>query len=188
MKYPPSSKVKGTVTHLAPFGAFVKLFEGIEGLVHVADMSWVQKVRHPQDILKVGQDIDAVVLEVNPNTEKIALSIKHLSQNPFDKYRQGRTVKGVVKRILDFGAFVELEPGIEALLRAGELSYDKNAKISDFIKLNQEIEAKVIKSDLRDKKIDISVKRLEKERERELIKKYTNNNANPTLGDVLEEQ
>ncbi|MCB4791408.1 MAG: 30S ribosomal protein S1 [Elusimicrobia bacterium] len=192
-KFPKGTKVKGTVTNITPFGAFVKIADGMEGLIHIGEMSWTKKVNHPKDVLKTGQEIESVVLDINPIEEKISLSLRHLEGNPFEKYSTGKVVTGKVKRITDFGAFIELEPGIDALLRASEIipkkmESAKRANISDFLKVGQEIEAKIVKSDLKERKIDISTKKLEREREKELLKKYTNKESRPTLGDVLEEE
>lgn len=187
-RYTPNTRVKGVVTHLAPFGAFVKLPEGIEGLIHVSDMSWVKKVRQPQDVVKVGQEVEAVVLEVNTKTEKISLSIKHLGDDPFSKYRTGQVISGIIKHITDFGAFIQLEPGLEALVRSSEIAAKKVESPADVLKVGQNIDAKVIKSDPRERKIEISIKRLEQDKERELLRKYVNNVKNPTLGEVLEEE
>lgn len=185
--YSAGTKVKGTITHLTPFGAFVKLPEGVEGLIHVSDMSWTKKVRHPQDVVQVGQEVEVVVLEVNPQQEKISLSLKHSSQDPYRKFKSGAVVTGVVKRIMDFGAFVELEPGIEALVRVSEIAPRRIESPSEVLQIGQTVEAKVIKSEPRERKIDISIKRLEHDREKELVRKYANNqDERPTLGDVLE--
>lgn len=185
-RYSSGTKVKGTVTHLTPFGAFVRLPEGIEGLVHVGDLSWTKKVRHPQDVLKEGQEVEVMVLGVDPQNEKISLSLKHMGEDPYRKYRSGTVVKGVVQRMVDFGAFVEIEPGVEALLRTSEMgSYSTEQGTT--LKPEQTIEAKVLKSDPREHKIDISIKRLEHDQERELVKKYVNREDRPTLGDVLQE-
>jgi small subunit ribosomal protein S1 len=186
-KYPAGSRVKGTITHLTPFGAFVKLAEGVEGLLHVSDISWTRKVRHPKDVFKPGEEVEAVVLEINPQNEKISLSTKHLQEDPYQKYRPGKVVTGVVKRIVDFGAFVELEPGVEALVRASEIGPHKVESVAEALKVDQPVEAKVIKSDPKERKIDISIKKLEHDRERELVKKYVNKQDRPTLGQILEE-
>lgn len=187
-KYPKGTRVKGIVTHLTPFGAFVKLPEGFEGLVHVSDMSWIMKVQHPKDVVSEGQETEVVVLDINAANEKISLSIKHLNEDPFKKYNNGKVVSGAVKRITDFGAFVELEPGVEALLRSSEIGPKRPENVSDLLKIGQEVEAKIIKSDPLERKIDISVKKLDNERERELIKKYANKVNKTTLGDLLEEE
>ncbi len=186
--YSPGARVKGTITHLTPFGAFVRLPEGIEGLIHVGDLSWTKKVRHPQDVVEAGQEVEVVVLEVNPNNEKISLSLKHMAEDPFKKYHVGAVVRGTVKRAVEFGAFVELEPGIEALLRNADVALHKTEGVQEpQLKEGQEVEAKVVKCDTREHKIDISIKKLEQSRERELLKKYVNKDERPTLGQVLEE-
>jgi len=188
LRYPSGTRLKGVVTHLTPFGAFVKLAEGMEGLIHVADMSWTKKIRHPQDVLQVGQEIEAVVMDVNPDNEKISLSLKHLSDDPYRRYRTGAVVSGVVKRIVEFGAFIELEPNVEALVRISEMSAQRVENVSDVLAIGQQVEAKVIKCDPQERKIDVSIKKLEHERERELLKKYVNKAERPTLGQLLEEE
>jgi small subunit ribosomal protein S1 len=185
--YPAGTRLKGVVTNLMPFGAFVKLPSGIEGLVHVSDMSWLKKVRHPQDMLKTGQEVEVVVLNVDTKEEKISLSLKHAEGNPFAKYAPGKIVTGKVVRIMDFGAFVELEPGIDALVRTSEISSAKISHPSEALKVGQEIEGKVLKCEEKEKKIDVSMRKLEHEREKELLKKYVNKNERHTLGDLLEE-
>ncbi len=185
-KYPAGTKVKCVVSSFAPFGAFVKLPEGIEGLIHLADMSWTRKVNHPKDFMKIGEEIECVVMEINPANEKISLSLKHVTEDPFKKYKAGSTVTGIVKRIVEFGAFVELEPGIEALVRISEIAQKKIESASEALKVGQSVEAKVIKSDPAERKIDISIKKLDHDREKELVKKYAGNKDRPTLGEVLE--
>jgi small subunit ribosomal protein S1 len=193
IKFPKGTKIKGTVTNITPFGAFVKIAEGMEGLVHISDMSWTKKVAHPKDVLQIGQEIEVVILNIDADSQKISLSLKHMDQNPYEKYSNGQIVKGIVKRITDFGAFVEIEPGIDALLRAADIIPKKidggqRQHPSEFLKVGQEIEAKVIKSDPKERKIDISVRKLERDMEKELLKKYVNKEARPTLGDILQEE
>jgi small subunit ribosomal protein S1 len=186
--YPPGTIVKGIVQNLVPFGAFVKLPEGIEGLIHINNFSWTAKVKHPKDFLKKGDEIEVVVLEVNPKNEKVLLSLKHINPDPYEKYKIGTIIKGKVVRTVGFGAFVELEPGIEALIKNNEIFSIKTDKTEPVLKKNEEVEAKVIKVDVKDRKIEASVKKLEFDREKELIKKYTNQNEKPTLGEILEEE
>lgn len=185
--YAPGTTVKGIVQNLMPFGAFVKLPEGIEGLVHISDFSWTERIKHPEDIVKKGQEIDVVVLEVNPQTEKISLSLKHTKADPYKKYKAGTIVKGKVVRVAEFGAFVELEPGIEALVKNSEASSVKADRNQCVLKEGEEIEAKITKVDVRDRKIEASVKKLEFDREKELVKKYANQDDKPTLGEILTE-
>jgi small subunit ribosomal protein S1 len=188
-KYPAGTKIKGVVSHLAPFGAFVKLPEGgLEGLIHVSDMSWTKKVNHPKDFVKAGEELECVVMEINPQNEKISLSLKQATQDPYKKYKPGTIVTGPVQRIMDFGAFVELEPGIEALVRVSEISPQKVESAAAVLKVGQIVEAKVLKSDPVERKIDISIKKLEHDREKELVKKYSGKQERQTLGDLLQEE
>lgn len=184
--YVPGTTVKGIVKNITPFGAFVKLPEGVEGLIHISDFSWLKTVKHPEDIVKKGQEIEAVVLSVNTQNEKIALSIKHLTQDPYKKYKVGTTVKGKVTKVTDFGAFFEVEPGIEVLLKKTELSFENKAQ--ELPKEGEEVEAKIIKSDVKERKLEASVKKLEKAQEKELIKQFSSNDEKPTLGDILQEE
>lgn len=186
--YVPGARVKGIVTKLMPFGAFVKLPEGIEGLVHISDFSWTSRVKHPEDVLKVGAEIEVMVREVNPSNEKISLSIKHTQEDPFKKYKTGTIVKGKVVRTAEFGVFVELEPGIEALLKNNEMTSIKEERNNITFKEGDEIEAKIIKVDSKERKIEISIKKLEFDQEKELVKKYAGGEEKPTLGEILTEE
>lgn len=183
--YVPGTKVKGIVKNITPFGAFVKLPEGIEGLIHISNFSWTKGVKHPENIVKKGDEVEVMVLSVNTQNEEIALSLKHLSQDPYKKYKQGTAVKGKVKRVLEFGAFVEIEEGIEALLKKTELSMENNSQ--ELPKEGEEIEATIIKADTKERKLEISIKKFEKSMERELIKQFSSNDEKPTLGDILEQ-
>jgi small subunit ribosomal protein S1 len=186
--YTPGTVVKGIVQNLMPFGAFVKLPEGIEGLVHISDFSWTTKVKHPEDVIKKGDEVDVVILEVNPQNEKISLSLKHTKPDPYKKYKIGLVVKGKVVRTSAFGAFIELENSVEALIKNTEASSVKVDKNQSVFKEGEEVEAKIIKVDIRDRKIEASVKKLEFDREKELVKQYANNNDKPTLGEILSEE
>jgi len=184
--YIPGTKVKGIVKNITPFGAFVKLPEGVEGLIHISDFSWLKNIKHPEDIVKKDQEVEAVVLSVNTQNEKIALSIKHLTEDPYKKYKLGTTVKGKVVRVAEFGVFIEVEPNIEVLIKRTELSFEN--KIGELPKEGEEIEAKIIKSDLRERKLEGSIKKFEKAQEKELIKQFSSNDEKPTLGDILQEE
>ncbi len=185
--YTPGTTVKGIVQNLMPFGAFVKLPEGIEGLVHISDFSWTEKIKHPEEVVKKGDEIEVVVLEVNPQNEKISLSIKHTKADPYKKYKVGTSVKGKVIRVTEFGAFIEIEPGIEALIKNIEMSSVKADRSQSILKEGEEVEAKITKLDMRDRKLEASIKKLEFDREKELVKKYANQNDMPTLGEILTE-
>ncbi len=182
--YVPGTKVKGIVKSITPFGAFVKLPQGVEGLVHISNFSWGKGIKHPENIVKKGDEIEVVVLSVNTQNEEIALSLKHLSQDPYKQYKNGTVVKGKVKRVLEFGAFVEVEEGIEALLKKTELSMENNAQ--ELPKEGEEVEAIIIKADAKERKLEISIRKFEKSMERELIKQFSSNDERPTLGDILQ--
>jgi|GEM_PF-1172748 len=185
--YAPGARVKGFVSGITPFGVFVKLPEGgVQGLVHVGELSWTKKIKHPSEVVKQGSGIEVVVLSVDPKNEKISLSVKKLTQDPVKKYKVGAVVKGTVARLNDFGVFVTLEEGIDALLRNGEIDVTK--KIEDpstVLAVGQEVEAKVIKNEIKERKIEISIKKLDRDRERELIKQFANKDEKPTLGELL---
>lgn len=189
LKYPSGSKVKGTVTSLLPFGAFVKLPEGLEGLIHISDFSWLKKIRHPQEMLEVGEEVESVVIEVNPVEEKIVLGLKQMIENPFLKYETGNNVKGKVRKITDFGVFVELEPEIEGIIRTNELSIHKFQHPKEVVQEGEIITAKVIKSDSEERKILLSIKKYEKEKEKEEIQKYLNlGEERITLGEIVKDK
>ncbi len=184
--YVPGTKIKGIVKNITPFGAFVELSEGVEGLIHISEFSWFKNVKHPDEVVKKGQEIEAVVLSVNTQSEKISLSVKHLTEDPYKKYKVGAVVKGKVTRVTEFGFFIQVEPNIEVLIKKNELSYEN--KTQELPKEGEEIEAKLIKADTKERKLEASIRRLEQAQEKELIKQFSNNDEKPTLGDILQEE
>ncbi|MDR3049702.1 MAG: 30S ribosomal protein S1 [Elusimicrobiota bacterium] len=183
--YSPGMAVKGKVENFMPFGAFIKLPEGVEGLVHISDFSWTKKINRPQDMLKKGDEIAVVVLEVNPQKEKISLSIKHNTTDPYKKYKNGTMVKGKITRALDFGVFMEIEEGVEALIKNSEATAEKVERGVQVLKVGDEAQAQIIKCDIKERKLEASVRKLERAQERELVKKYSNQSVKQTLGDIL---
>jgi len=161
-KYPIGSSVTAEIRNLTNYGAFVELEPGVDGLIHISDLSWIKKVSHPSEVLKKGDKIDAVVLSVDKESKKITLGVKQLSQNPWENIEKtfpiGSLVKGIVTKITAFGAFVELENGIEALVHVTELSDQPFGKVEEVISKGQEVTAKVIKVDPEHKKIALSIK------------------------------
>src|SRR5947207_8855809 len=160
----PGDIRKGTVKNITDFGAFIDL-NGIDGLLHITDMSW-GRVGHPSEILKVGQDIDVVVLDINREKERVSLGLKQKMTNPWDaiesKYPIGAKVKGKVVNLVPYGAFVELEPGVEGLIHVTEISWTKRiAKPSDVLKQDQEIEAVVLGINREEQKISLGLRQLE---------------------------
>src|SRR5258705_3018721 len=159
----PGDIRKGTVKNITDFGAFIDL-NGIDGLLHITDMSW-GRIAHPSDVLKVGQDLDVVVLDVNKEKERVSLGLKQKMTNPWDaiesKYPVGAKVKGKVVNLVPYGAFVELEPGVEGLIHVTELSWTKRvAKPSDILKQEQEIEAVGLGINREEQKISLGLRQI----------------------------
>ena len=165
-RYPEGSDVKGKVRNLTNYGAFIELEEGIDGLLHVSDMSWTRKIGHPSELLEKGQELDCRVLSVDEERRRIALGLKQLDNDPWDgdipdKYQPGQLVKGAVTKITNFGVFIGLEDGLEGLLHISELSDDKIEDPESVVKVGDEIEVKVLRVDTDERKIGLSLKRVE---------------------------
>jgi small subunit ribosomal protein S1 len=164
-KYPRGSTVKGKIRNLTAYGAFVELEDGIDGMIHVSDLSWTRKVNHPSEILKKGDEVEAQVLELDKTNQRISLGIKQLESDPWDnidtRFKVGDLVKGRVAKIASFGAFVELEDDIDGLVHISQLSEDHVAKVKDIIKVGDEVTARVIKVDKVERRIGLSIKAVE---------------------------
>lgn len=183
--HPAGSRVKGPVTHLTPFGAFVMLPEGIEGLVHVSDLSWTQKVPRPSDVLTVGQEIEIVVMEVKAEAEKIVLSLKHTQPDPLSLLRAGEAVSGRVIRVGENKVTLELASGAEATIRQSELSEDAEGR-AQIPAVGENVTGKIMRADLRERRVEVSVRRFDREEERQMLKRYAGQNQKPLkLGEVL---
>jgi small subunit ribosomal protein S1 len=161
-KYPVGSNVKAEIRSLTNYGAFVEIEPGVEGLIHISDLSWIKKVSHPSEVLRKGDVVDAVVLSVDRDSKKITLGIKQLGKNPWESIEKtipvGTVVQGKVSKITAFGAFVELDNGIEGLIHVTELSDKTFGKVEDIVSKGDDITAKVIKLDPEHKKIALSIK------------------------------
>jgi len=160
----PGDKIKGKVRSITDYGVFVEITEGVDGLVHKSDISWTQKVAHPGDIIKKGDIVEAVILNINYNEKKVSLGVKQLTDDPWERiprdYPPGRVLEVKVTKVADFGAFVEIEPGIEGLIHVSELS-DQNVKDPrDFVKDGTVVKAEVIAVDPSERKIGLSMKTL----------------------------
>ena len=164
-RYPVGAHVKGRVVSLTDYGAFVELEQGIEGLVHVSEMSWTKRVKHPSKIVNVGEQVEAVVLDINPQERRISLGLKQLEPNPWEtlheKYPLGATVEGRVRNLTDFGAFVEIEDGIDGLVHVCNLSWTKRVKHpSEVLKKGDEVEAVVLGIDTEQRRLSLGIKQL----------------------------
>jgi small subunit ribosomal protein S1 len=160
--YPIGARVRGKVRNITTYGAFIELEEGIDGMVHVSDMSWTRKINHPSEMIKKGDEIDAQVLDVDPDQQRISLGLKQLATDPWESiqtlYRIGDVVKGSVTKITSYGAFVELQDGIDGLVHISQISEDRVEKIKDVIQTGEEVSARVIKIDRDERRIGLSIK------------------------------
>ncbi len=157
--------VSGAVVRLTNYGAFVKLFDGVEGLIHISEMSWTKRIKHPSSMLQEGQELEVKILDVDFENRKISLGLKQTQENPWDsvtgKYHEGDIVKGVVRSITDFGAFVTLEEGVDALLHIKDMSWSGKIKHGgELLKKDQEIEAKIISLEVENHKIALGLKQM----------------------------
>jgi small subunit ribosomal protein S1 len=161
-KYPVGSSVVAEIRNLTNYGAFVELEPGVDGLIHISDLSWIKKVSHPSEVLKKGDKVDAVILSVDKESKKITLGVKQLSTNPWETIEKslpaGSLVSGVITKTTAFGAFVQLDNGIEALIHVTELSDQPFGKVEDVVQKGDQVTAKVIKLDPEHKKIALSIK------------------------------
>jgi small subunit ribosomal protein S1 len=182
-RFPIGQKIKGKVTNLMPYGAFVQIEEGIEGLIHVSELSWTKRITRPSDVLTLGQDIEAVVLGVNKEDQKISLGVRQLEPNPWDEIEQryviGKQVRGQVRNMTAYGAFVELEEGIDGMVHVSDLSWTKKINHpSEILKKGDEVDAVVIDIDKANQRISLGVKQLETDPWKEIEGKYK-------VGDVV---
>src|SRR5881296_1134658 len=164
-KYPVGARVKGKVVNLVPYGAYVELEPGVEGLVHVTELSWTKRIAKPSDVLKQGQDIEAVVLGINREEQKISLGIRQLETNPWDraleKYPPGTRIKGKVRNLTSYGAFVELEDGLDGMIHVSDVSWTRKINHpSEVLKKGEEVEAVVLEIDKPNQRISLGIKQL----------------------------
>ena len=161
-RYPVGSRVSGVVRNFTSYGAFVELEDGIDGMIHVSDMSWTRKINHPSEVIEKGQSVDAVVLEVDPQNNRISLGLKQANEDPWNtitmRYQVGQVVKGRVSKVASFGAFIELEDGIDGLVHISQISDDRVEKVGDVLKMGQEVSARIVKIDRAERRIGLSIK------------------------------
>ena len=165
-RFPVGAKVQGRVVSLTNYGAFIELEPGVEGLVHVSEMSWTRRVRHPSKIVNVGDTVDVLVLDVNKATKRISLGMKQVEADPWatidERYKPGERVQGKVRNLTDFGAFVELEPGVDGLLHISDMSWTRNiGHPSELLKKGQPIETQILNVDKDNKRISLGIKQIQ---------------------------
>jgi small subunit ribosomal protein S1 len=176
-RFPVGATVRGKVTNLVPYGAFVEIEEGVEGLIHVSELSWTKRITRPSDVLTQGQEIEAVVLGVNKEEQKISLGVRQLEPNPWDaieqKYAIGSRVTGKIRNMTAYGAFVELEEGIDGMIHVSDLSWTRKINHpSEVLKKNDEVEAVVLDIDKVNQRISLGVKQLDSDPWKEIDQKY----------------
>ena len=190
-KYPVGTVIRGVVRNITNFGVFVGIEDGIDGLIHLSDISWTQKVKHPSDVFKKGQEIEAMVLNVDVENEKFSLGVKQIEKNPWEefttKYGAGAVVSGKVTNITDFGIFVEIEEGIEGLVHISELSQKRVKSASEIFAVGDEVTATIKSIDSKGRKIRLSIKDYETAAEGPAVHQYLNNRENigSSLGKAL---
>ena len=161
-RYPVGTRVKGKVRNFTSYGAFVQLEDGIDGMIHVSDMSWTRKINHPTEVLQKGDEVEAVVLEVDSANQRISLGLKQAQEDPWttitSNYQVGQKVKGKVSKIASFGAFVELEGGVDGLVHISQISEEHVEKVKDALKIGQEVEARIVRIDRDERRIGLSLR------------------------------
>jgi small subunit ribosomal protein S1 len=193
-KYPVGTKIEGQIKNVTDFGVFIGVEDGIDGLVHVSDMSWTKRIKHPSELYSKGQIVQAVVLNIDPENERLSLGIKQLALDPWsdipDRYRPGTKVSGKVTSVTDFGVFLEIEDGIEGLIHVSELSQEKVASPKDFASVGDTVDALVLSIDPVEKKIALSVKAIAGHAEKQAFASYmdTQGEATSNLGDLLKQE
>jgi small subunit ribosomal protein S1 len=193
-KYPPGTVVKGVVRNIADFGIFVEIEEGIDGLVHISDLSWTQRVKHPSELYQKGDEVEAVVLNIEFDGEKpkVSLGIKQLVPDPWDRipydYPIGRIVDAKVIKVLDFGAFVEIEKGVEGLIHVSEFSDQRVEDPKNFVKPGQALKAEIISVDNAERKIGLSFRGAARAEEVADAQGFSGGAPTATLGDVMREK
>jgi small subunit ribosomal protein S1 len=176
-KYPIGTRIEGKVKSLTDFGAFVGLEEGIDGLIHISDMSWTKHIKHPSELFKKGQKVEAVVLRIDKEKERLSLGYKQLRNDPWDdeipnRYAVGDVAVGKVSKVADFGIFVELDGGVEGLIHISEAGLDPQAKLEEKFKLQDEVTAKIIKVDREERKIALSLRDHQMDSDRRKVDEY----------------
>jgi len=194
-KHPIGSQVRGKVKSITDFGVFVEIEPGIDGLVHISDLSWTKKIRHPSEVCKKGDELDATVLGIDVENERVSLGVKQLSTDPWntvaERYPLNTRVRGKVSSVADFGVFVEIEEGIEGLIHISQLSNERVDKPSSLYKVDDELEALVVQLDPKERRIGLSIKAVKQHEEREEMQAYLKREheaARFSMEDILKEE
>jgi small subunit ribosomal protein S1 len=162
LKYPIGALVKGKVRNFTSYGAFVEIEEGVDGMIHVSDMSWTRKINHPSEVLKKGEEVETIVLEIDSANQRISLGLKQAQEDPWaritDVYKEGQKITGKVTKLTNFGAFIELEEGIDGLVHISQISDAHIEKVKDILSIGDQVEARIVKIDPVEHRIGLSIK------------------------------
>jgi small subunit ribosomal protein S1 len=194
-KHPIGSQVKGKVKSITDFGVFVEIEPGIDGLVHISDLSWTKKIRHPSEVVKKGDELEATVLGIDVENERVSLGVKQLSADPWntvaERYPLNTRIHGKVSSVADFGVFVEIEEGIEGLIHISQLSNERVDKPSSLYKVDDELDALIVQLDPKERRIGLSIKAVKQHEEREEMQAYLKREheaARFSMEDILKEE
>ena len=192
-KYPIGTTIEGKIKNITDFGLFIGIDEGIDGLVHISDISWTKRIKHPSELYQKGDVVQAIVLDIEKDNERFSLGIKQLQDDPWasvaQRYEVGKEITGTVTNLTDFGIFVELEEGIEGLVHVSEISKEKIKTPMEKFKIGDVITARVMNINSDERRIGLSIKRMEIEDEQNLLSEYVNNMgpATSSFGEILRE-
>ncbi|MDZ7598414.1 MAG: 30S ribosomal protein S1 [Desulfobacterales bacterium] len=192
-KYPIGTTIEGKIKNITDFGLFVGIDEGIDGLIHISDISWTKRIKHPNEIYKKGDLVQAIVLDIDKENERFSLGIKQLQDDPWqtvaERYEVGKQITGTVTNVTDFGVFVELEEGIEGLVHVSEISKEKIKTPVGMYNVGDIITARVMNINSDDRRIGLSIKRMDMEDDQSLLSDYVNNMgpATSSFGEILRE-
>jgi small subunit ribosomal protein S1 len=192
-KYPIGTTIEGKIKNITDFGLFIGIDEGIDGLVHISDISWTKRIKHPSELYQKGDVVQAIVLDIEKDNERFSLGIKQLQDDPWasvgERYEVGKEITGTVTNLTDFGIFVELEEGIEGLVHVSEISKEKIKTPMEKFKIGDVITARVMNINSDERRIGLSIKRMEIEDEQNLLSEYVNNMgpATSSFGEILRE-
>ena len=195
LNHPIGSQIKGVVKSITDFGVFVGVEDGIDGLVHISDLQWTKKIRHPSELFNKGDEIDAIVLGVDVENERVSLGVKQLSNDPWEglesRFPNGSKITGPVTSVTDFGVFVQIEEGIEGLVHVSQIANERIDRPAEHFQVGEVIECEILNIDLRERKIGLSVRALRRTEERAEMAAYMDREGEGgrfTLGDSLGEQ
>jgi len=192
-KYPVGTTIEGKIKNITDFGLFIGIDGGIDGLVHISDISWTKRIKHPSEVYKKGDVVQAIVLDIEKESERFSLGVKQMEPDPWqtvaERYEVGKEITGTVTNITDFGVFVELEEGIEGLVHVSEISKEKIKTPAGMFNVGDVITAKVMNINSDERRIGLSIKRLDMDDEQSILSEYIDNMKPPTsaFGEILRE-